>query len=199
MMEWFEIGTNLQQNLGVSGLFVSIILLSYLLEDLAIITAALLSVDNALSPALALLAIFIGIASGDVALYGLGKLAANWRGLRYKLLTNKGMKIVRSRLKTNTMLNIALIRFIPGLRTIGFTLSGLFHISFIRFMASVMISTALWTAIVFFFIYQLGSIEWLQGSALKWLIAPCALLGLWRINRLSSKKVFPNQNRGASL
>lgn len=199
MTDWFNIGANLQQNLGVSGLFISIILLSYLLEDLAIITAALLAADNSISPSLALLAIFIGIATGDIGLYGLGLLAAKWRGLRYRLLSNKAMRIIRQRLKTHTMLNIAIIRFIPGLRTIGFTLSGLFRVNFIQFMTSVLLATALWTAIVFFAVYQLGSIEWLENNQWKWIIAPCALFALWKINRHSSKKIFSNRGKGVSV
>lgn len=191
--------TNLQQGLGVSGLFISIILLSYLLEDLAIVTAALLAADNSISPSLSLLAIFIGIATGDIGLYALGMLAARWRALRYRLLTNRGMKLVRHRLKNNTMLNIAIIRFIPGLRTIGFTLSGLFRVSFVQYMTSVMVATAIWTAIVFFLIYQLGSVEWLQDNQWKWVIAPCALFALWKINRHSSKKLFTQNGRGVSV
>ncbi|WP_333909667.1 DedA family protein [Vibrio sp. SCSIO 43137] len=191
--------TNLQQGLGVSGLFISIILLSYLLEDLAIVTAALLAADNAISPSLSLLAIFIGIATGDIGLYALGMLAARWRALRYRLLTNRGMKLVRHRLKNNTMLNIAIIRFIPGLRTIGFTLSGLFRVSFVQYMTSVMVATAIWTAIIFFLVYQLGSVEWLQDNEWKWVIAPCALFALWKINRHSSKKLFTQNGRGVSV
>ncbi|GLO62600.1 membrane protein [Vibrio sp. MACH09] len=198
MTDWINISSSLQQSLGVSGLFISIILLSYLLEDLAIITAALLAADQSITPSLALLAIFIGIASGDIGLYGLGMLAARWRALRYRLLTNKAMRTVRQRLKKHTMLNIAFIRFIPGLRTIGFTLSGLFRVNFIQFMTSVILATALWTAIVFFAIYQLGSIEWLENNQWKWIIAPCALFALWKINRRSSKKIFSNSGKGVS-
>ncbi|WCE32186.1 VTT domain-containing protein [Vibrio sp. SCSIO 43137] len=199
MADWIEMSTNLQQGLGVSGLFISIILLSYLLEDLAIVTAALLAADNAISPSLSLLAIFIGIATGDIGLYALGMLAARWRALRYRLLTNRGMKLVRHRLKNNTMLNIAIIRFIPGLRTIGFTLSGLFRVSFVQYMTSVMVATAIWTAIIFFLVYQLGSVEWLQDNEWKWVIAPCALFALWKINRHSSKKLFTQNGRGVSV
>lgn len=199
MTDWFEISTGLQQSLGVSGLFIFIILLSYLLEDLAIITAALLAADNALSPTLSLLAIFIGIASGDIGLYGLGMLAARWRGLRYKLLTNRSMRVIRTRLKKHTMLNIAIIRFVPGLRSIGFTLSGLFRVNFIQFMTSVILATALWTVIIFLVIFQLGSTEWLENTPWKWVIAPCALFLLWKVNRYSSKKLYLGRNKGVSI
>ena len=128
-MEWLLTVVSDQQHINVYWVFLSIILLSYLLEDLAIITAALLAADNILPTAVALLAIFIGVASGDIGLYGLGLLAGKWRALRYRLLSNKRMRRVRSRLNSRPILNIALIRFIPGFRTLGFTLSGLFKIT----------------------------------------------------------------------
>lgn len=50
-----------------------ILLSTYLLEDAAIISAALISIDGFLSPELAFLALFIGIFTGDFGLYGLGR------------------------------------------------------------------------------------------------------------------------------
>jgi membrane protein DedA with SNARE-associated domain len=190
MAEWLIQGDGLSGGFGLPGIFLSIILLSYLLEDLAIITAALLAVDNTISPVLALLAIFIGIATGDMGLYGLGMLANKWRGLRYRLLKNRGMRIVRARLRHHPIWNIAIIRFIPGLRTIGFTLSGLYRVNFVQFMFAVLFATAIWTALIFFCIYQLGSISWLSDNEWKWVIAPCALLALWIINRSATKKTY---------
>ncbi|UGA56817.1 VTT domain-containing protein [Vibrio sp. VB16] len=198
MTDWLTQGLAVSGNLTVLEIAVSIILLSYLLEDLAIITAALLAADQSISPEIALIAIFIGIATGDIALYGAGALAAKWRGLRYRLLKNRGMRIVRSRLKHRPLLNIAIIRFIPGLRTIGFTLSGLFGIKFHHFMGAVMLATAIWTAFIFFCIYQLGSISWLSDSQWKWIIAPCAFVVLWLINRTSRKKMNTH-GKGASI
>ncbi|MDG3085940.1 VTT domain-containing protein [Vibrio hannami] len=186
-MEWIA---NVNNWLGVSGTFslmVTIILLSYLLEDLAIITAALLAADNALPAEYALIAIFIGIASGDAALYGAGMIASKWRALRLKLLTNKQMRYVRKKLLTRPFINIAIIRFIPGLRTLGFTLSGLFKVNFVYFLFSVLVATAVWTVIIFFCIYQLGSVSWLQDSQWKWVIAPVALVLLWLLNRTTAR------------
>ena len=179
-----------QEYSNIYWVFLSIILLSYLMEDLAIITAALLASDNVLSIQLALLAIFIGIASGDIGLYGLGLLATKWRALRYRLLSGKRMRLLKRKLRSRPVLNITLIRFIPGLRTVGFTLSGLFRINFLHFLISVITATAIWTAIVFFCIYHLGSSEWLQSSQWKWAIAPCALLLLWVLNRIPTEKTI---------
>jgi len=168
---------------GAVGLFVGIIVLSYLLEDLAIVSAALAASDGLIVMPLALLAIFIGIASGDLALYFLGKLAHRSRCLRYRLLRHKSMKIVRKKLAAHARGNIFVIRFVPGLRSVGYTLCGFFHINVWHFLVSVLLATALWTGLVFTIIYQLGSVAWLQNSAMKWLLAPLALLVLWALNR----------------
>ena len=171
---------------GAIAIFIGIILLSYLLEDLAIISAALAASDGLIYMPWALLAIFIGIATGDLGLYLLGKLAHRSRGLRYRLLRHKSMKIVRHKLKDHAIANIFIIRFVPGLRAVGFTLSGFFHIDFWRFMLAVIMATALWTGIVFTIIYQLGSVAWLEDSAYKWILAPLALCVLWVLNSKSA-------------
>lgn len=167
---------------SVAAIFVGIILLSYLLEDLAIVSAALAASDGLIIMPLALLAIFLGIASGDLALYLLGKLAHRSRWLRYRLLRHKSMKIVRRKLSSHEIANIFVIRFVPGLRSVGYTLCGFFHINLWHFFISVILATALWTALVFTVIYQLGNAAWVENSGLKWLLAPLALLVLWALN-----------------
>ena len=59
----------IQQNALLA--FVGIIILSYILEDLAIVTAAILASNQVIPNSLGLIAIFVGIASGDLLLYGL--------------------------------------------------------------------------------------------------------------------------------
>ncbi|MEZ8826165.1 DedA family protein [Vibrio amylolyticus] len=170
-------------------LFTSIVLLSYLLEDLAIIAAASISMQQLLSPSIALLAIFVGIASGDVGLYYLGKGSRYFRGLRFRLLTNRHFRMVRRRLHQRTFLNLFVIRFIPGMRTVGFTLSGYFSIPLPRFLLAVIVATAIWTALVFGAIYSLGSADWLQQSHYQWLTIPVALIVLILANRLLTKSL----------
>lgn len=175
---------------GPAVLFLSIILLSYLLEDLAIVTAAVLAADGSMGVGLALSAVFVGIATGDLGLYYLGAWSARWRGFRYKLLTNRSMRYVRSRLKNNTTTNIFIIRFIPGLRTLGYSLCGLFNIDVWRFMAAVLLATGLWTGLIFGLVYQLGSSEWLQTSEYKWWLVPIAVVLLFSTNRIAKQKVI---------
>lgn len=168
-------------------LFIGVILLSYLLEDVAIVTAATLALQNLMPPGLALLAIFVGIVSGDLGLYYLGQVAQRVRPLRYQALTNKHFRTVRRKLHHHTFLNLFIIRFVPGLRTVGFTLSGFFSIPLALFLCSVLTATALWTLIVFSTLYYLGSQVWQQSSHYQWIIIPIAIGLLMLTNRLLNK------------
>lgn len=189
-----DLVANIQEALFTShsselSIFVGIILLSYLLEDLAIVTAASLSAQEIVTPMIGLLAAFIGIASGDLGLYFLGRLSTRFRLLRYKTLTNDHLRYLRKKLQSNPMLNLFIIRFIPGLRTIGFTLSGVFHIRVLTFLTAVMSATAVWTALVFPSVYFLGSSSWIKASEHQWLLIPIMTLVLFATNRIAKKKI----------
>ncbi|MGJ8647344.1 MAG: DedA family protein [Marinomonas colpomeniae] len=170
-------------------LSLGIIFLSYLLEDLAIVTAATLATQGVLSPTVGLIAIFIGIATGDLGLYALGRYGRKVRFLRYKALTNKHFKAVRDRLHQGAFLNLFIIRFVPGLRSVGFTMSGFFSIPLPLFLCAVLSATALWTALIFLVIYYLGSQAWLQAAQYQWLIIPIAIGVLFIINRVLNKSL----------
>ncbi|MEO9654066.1 DedA family protein [Marinomonas sp.] len=184
----------LSGQLSPAWLMLGIILLSYLLEDLAIVTAAALATQDLMLPSLALLAIFIGIASGDLGLYALGRYGQNVRWLRYRALTNRHFKVVSQKLHHRAFWNLFIIRFVPGLRTIGFTLSGFFSIPVGLFLSAVLCATSLWTGAVFAIIYYLGASVWSQTSQYQWLIIPIALGVLFLVNRL----VNHSMSRGLS-
>ncbi|WP_392386699.1 DedA family protein [Marinomonas primoryensis] len=168
-------------------LSVGIVLLSYLLEDLAIATAAILSAQGSLPPSLALLAIFIGIVTGDLGLYILGSYTRKIRWLRYRALTNVSYKRVKRNLQQRAFLNLFIIRFIPGLRTIGFTLSGFLPVPLPLFLSAVLLASSIWTLLVFTLIYLLGSNVLMLLSEFKWGLIPVAFALLFFINRFLNK------------
>ncbi|EJB5291442.1 VTT domain-containing protein [Vibrio cholerae] len=167
-------------------LFIGIVLLSYLLEDVAIVTAS----QHITSLPLALMAVFVGIATGDVALYYLGRYCRYFRTVRYRLLTNPYFRLVRRRLLQRPFINLFVIRFIPGLRTVGFTLSGYVAMPLRLFLTAVLVATALWTVLVFFTVYQLGSQAWFQASEYRWWLLCLLVVLLLGFNRLLSAKVI---------
>jgi len=170
--------------------FIGIVLLSYLLEDVAIVTAAGLASQHITSLPVALMAVFVGIATGDVALYYLGRYCRYFRAVRYRLLTNPYFRLVRRRLLQRPFINLFVIRFIPGLRTVGFTLSGYVAMPLRLFLTAVLVATALWTGLIFFTIYQLGSQVWFQASEYRWGWLCLLVVLLLGFNRLLSAKVI---------
>lgn len=168
-------------------LFVGIVALSYLLEDLAIVTAAGLASQQLTSYPVAILAIFVGIASGDLGLYYLGKWSRRVRSLRYRAVTNRHFRHLKGRLSRHAFSNLFVIRFVPGLRTVGYTLSGFFAIPAGLFLSAVLLATAVWTLLVFSVVYWLGVSVWQQTSAYQWLLIPLAFSGLVFVNRFLNK------------
>ncbi|RDL45632.1 DedA family protein [Marinomonas piezotolerans] len=168
---------------------VGIILLSYLLEDLAIVTAASLAAQDKLPISLAMIAIAFGIITGDAGLYYLGLIARKVRYLRYKALKNPYFKWLRNRLNNNAFLNIFVIRFIPGLRTVGFTMSGFFLIPLPVFLSAVIFATTLWTGVVFSVVYYFGTRAWVQTAQYQWLLIPIAAGVLLIMNRIVRRSI----------
>jgi len=177
----------LQTNVTLTMLFLGVVLLSYLLEDLAIVTAATLAVEQAMPTSVALLAIFVGISTGDMGLYLLGKLAQRVRFLRYRLFRYQRARSMRRKLHHKAFITLFIIRFIPGLRTIGFTLSGFLDVPKTKFFLAVITATALWTLIVFGSFFQLGNAQWLQDSQTGWLLVPFGICLMLLLNKLISR------------
>ncbi|MGR5398979.1 DedA family protein [Vibrio harveyi] len=181
-----------QGNVPLSMLFLGVVLLSYLLEDLAIVTAATLAVEQVMPTPLALLAIFTGIATGDIGLYWLGKLAQKVRFFRYRLLRYQRARRVRRTLHHKAFITLFIVRFIPGLRTVGFTLSGFLDVPKMKFLIAVLSATSLWTALIFGSFFQLGSMQWLQQHQINTLLIPIGLVVMLLLNKLISKTLLRN-------
>ena len=165
-------------------LFVGIILLSYLLEDLAIVTAATLAVQELMPMSAALFAIFVGIATGDLGLYFIGKSAQRVRFLRYRMFQYRRVRLINRKLHQNAFVTLFVVRFIPGLRTVGFTLSGFLDIPILRFLAAVIGATSLWTILIFGSFYHLGNVAWLKDSHIIWALIPVGLCLMWMLNKI---------------
>ncbi|MCG9576955.1 VTT domain-containing protein [Vibrio tubiashii] len=179
-----------QDNVSVTMLFIGIVLLSYLLEDLAIVTAATLAVEQLMPTSVALMAIFVGISTGDLGLYLMGKAAQKVRFLRYRLFRYQRARSMQRKLHQQAFMTLFIVRFIPGLRTIGFTLSGFLDVPKIKFFIAVLMATGLWTALVFGSFFQLGNAQWLQDSQVSWLLIPLGLCLMLLLNKLITKTLL---------
>ncbi len=163
--------------------FIYIVLASYILEDLAIVSAAVMAADQMIGVQLALYAILIGIITGDIGLYVLGYLLKK-HGAFQRWLEKKNRKQHYDTLfGTNLVKNILLVRFVPGLRFICYTSCGLFRAHFGQFLLAVLLAGLIWVPVIFTLIYQLGSSAWLEFSDWKWLLIPLAISLLYISNR----------------
>lgn len=167
-------------SLGGWGSVAGIILLSYLLEDAALIAAAVLAVAGVLSPLTAWLAAFFGIFTGDLMVY----LTA--RRLR------KPLTLGRSAWPEPTLRELVLCRFTPGLRTVSYGWCGMSRMSLSRFSGIVFWSGLVWTLAVFGLVFLAGDRgeQWL--GYYKWVIVPLVAGALmWR--RARSLPAFMNK------
>ena len=64
-----------------------VVISTFMLEDLAIIGAALLAASEKMAPGLAFFAVCLGMFIGDTALYFFGRLALVWPKLRRSSIT----------------------------------------------------------------------------------------------------------------
>lgn len=168
-------------------LFLGVVLLSYLLEDLAIVTAAALAVEDFMPTLAALAAIFVGISTGDLGLYLIGKGAQRIRFLRYRLFRYQRARRIQRKLHQQAFMTLFIVRFVPGLRTVGFSLSGFLNVPVAKFLLAVISATAIWTALIFSSFFHLGNAEWLQQSQSGWLLIPLGVCGMWLLNRMIRK------------
>ena len=187
-----EIFTDLSHPLLLA---LAVIAVSWIWEDAAVISGALLAVEHKLSVPLALTAVFVGIVSGDMALYYLGRLANRWRGLRAWIITKPQGRAMSRKFKQKTLTNILLIRFVPGLRTLGFTLCGLWKVSLMRFSFAMGFAGVIWIAVIFSGVYKLGSADFFENSHWKWSLMLLALV-LLVVNNLWA--FWRNRSRSAA-
>lgn len=144
-----------------------IILATFILEDAATVLTAIQVQLHTVDPATALTALYIGIVSGDVGLYGLGYLAAHWpparrwvetpeRDMQRKWLTEKLFKVV------------FVSRFIPGTRLPLYTACGFFNAGLRTFTLATLAATVIWTTSLYMLSLHVGSFLLAHLGAWRW-------------------------------
>ncbi|MGI9274620.1 MAG: DedA family protein [Endozoicomonas sp.] len=146
-----------------------------MLEDAAIVSAALLSADGLISTKLAFLALFLGIFTGDLGLYFIGTQLKRVPWLARKLDLG-AIDRARGWLQRNMTTTVLLVRVIPGLRLPAYVACGYFQLSFSRFFCLVLLASLIWTGVVFSGFYLVGALFWSELSSWKWLILPAIFL-----------------------
>jgi membrane protein DedA with SNARE-associated domain len=151
---------------STAAILLAIVVMTFLMEDLATAGAAMLAAAGTISPVAAASSLFVGIFLGDLSLYALGAVARKHPWTLARIGTNRlsrGQDWLRQRYVT------ALIaaRCLPGMRLPTFTASGFLSMPFGTFFAVMLIAGVAWTAVIFTLVYSFG-------------IAIAESLGPWR-------------------
>jgi membrane protein DedA with SNARE-associated domain len=117
-------------------------------EDAATIAAGVLVGGSGADPLVALSAVIAGTALGDLALYGAGR----WGGgtaLGARLQRRADVARVLTRFSRHILGMLVVARFVPGMRLPVFTASGLAAVPLRLVAAVVLLSTPVWTSLLF--------------------------------------------------
>jgi membrane protein DedA with SNARE-associated domain len=135
-----------------------IVLATFVLEDAAIVGAALLCAMGLIDQNVALLALIFGIFIGDIGLYALG--AASRRYGWAKRVTRQPYVAGSGRwLKRRAGRTLVLARFLPGFRLPIYVASGLFDVPLILFAIVTLGAGIVWTIAIFEVVLLLGQTE----------------------------------------
>jgi membrane protein DedA with SNARE-associated domain len=121
---------------------------TFVAEDAATIAAGVLVGSTGTDPYLALGAVVLGTAIGDLALYGAGRWGAGTAfGARLRQREDVGRALSAFARRMLGLLIVA--RFVPGMRLPVFTASGVASAPFQLVATVVLLSTPIWTTLLF--------------------------------------------------
>ncbi|ARW09198.1 DedA family protein [Acetobacter ascendens] len=144
-----------------------VILATFVLEDAATVITAIQVNLHTLSPITALVALYIGIVTGDVGLYGLGYLAARWKPAQ-RWVNTAQMENQKVWLSKNLFWVVFISRFIPGTRLPLYTASGFFNAGLPIFTAATFLATLIWTTALFALSLHVGGFILDHLGAWRW-------------------------------
>ncbi len=147
MGDWHTLATWVQAVLSGMAepwlIAVVLALTTLLLEDLAIAAGVALATQGVISWGLSMAAVGLGIAIGDIGLYGVGFAAIRVPWFRRKL-TGDRSHWIRDQLINRLSSAVMLARVIPGLRFVTYTACGFVQVPLLPFIFWVMVATSLW-------------------------------------------------------
>lgn len=134
---------------------VALFFLTFVQEDAAIVAASFANVEYGLPVGLAFTSVFLGIISGDLFIYGLGRVAQRSNWLRSKVIGPKVDK-VKEWLESNFVWAVAVCRVSPTLLFPTYIAVGWFRMPIKRFILVTVITSTIYTPIVFTLVTLLG-------------------------------------------
>jgi membrane protein DedA with SNARE-associated domain len=140
----------LSQVAGSPLLLIAVIIVAtFILEDLATVTVALLAVPLGIDWTLALSSLIVGTAAGDMGVYFVARHAAAFPWLR-KRIEKHSAHPARTWVERHGLMMIVIARFTPGLRLPVFSGAGVIGFPFAPFGIVIVTTTLIWTPGLFY-------------------------------------------------
>lgn len=164
-------------------LVIVIIAATFVLEDLATATVALLANPLGIDWSIALSSLIVGTAAGDVGVYVLARHAASFPRLQARL-EKLIARSARTWVESHGTAMILVARFTPGLRLPVFSGAGAIGFPFARFCVIIVATTLVWTPGLFLFASWSGQAGFDLLEAWGWIVPVSILLMLMCISQL---------------
>ncbi|MXV44559.1 hypothetical protein GS501_05785 [Saccharibacter sp. 17.LH.SD] len=144
---------------------VSIVVGTFILEDVATVLSAVATQAGRVSFSVALCSLYFGVVVGDIGLYALGFAAARWPFLR-RFITLPNHEQTERWFSSNTIKVVGIARFIPGARLPLYTACGFFKAPFLPFAMTAIVATLVWITLLFLLSLRIG--KWLLAHQGGW-------------------------------
>ncbi len=169
---------------------VTIVLASFVSEDLAVIGAGLAAAAQMLPTPVALAAAVFGVWIGDIGLWWIGRgarAAVLERRSFSRLVDPETVERCRRGFEKNRLAWILLTRVLPGTRTPTYVLAGALGIPLRWFAFATLAAVALWTPLLFFAAVWLGDDAMAlaeRAGAAAWITLPLLWIAFWIATRV---------------
>lgn len=156
-------------------LVIVIIAATFVLEDVATVTVALLAARMVIDGPTAAAALVIGTVLGDLALYFAARWAGHYRPIA-RLLTHPAAAPAINWVRRYSVAMVVIARFTPGLRLPVYAGAGSVGMPAGRFATAVTLSTMVWTPGLYLMARQAGAAGLERLGALGWGVAAAAAI-----------------------
>jgi membrane protein DedA with SNARE-associated domain len=134
---------------------VSLVILPFAHEDLAIVLGAYIMVNDLLPSGLVIAGIYVGIVVSDFALYGIGAGARRLPWLQRHAVDDR-VRGFGATFKRSMFALVTLGRFVPGLVFVAFVACGWARVPLARFAAAILVISAAYLAMMLYLAVAFG-------------------------------------------
>lgn len=181
-------------------------------EEMPIIAAAVLSHEGLVRWWLALPVCLLGVLSGDVALYWIGRHwgehVLNWRAVRLVLTLEREQRL-KAAYRRHALKTVVTARHVMGVRAAAFLTAGIARVPFWKFViadaGAAVLGIPLGFGVAYFFTDQIEAIVTDVHRAERWLalvgllvVAAVLIIAVWRWNRRVEKELLEQRSEGHS-